>query len=130
MGVKLANRNKGIFLYGMSEDKTEKIEMLSERLKLRCSRIPKGAGSEKIRNIVEKKPLKSIQSDAGTISEVLIFNGLNDEELDVFLKEYKNMGIEPVGLKAIVTADNSGWTLDELIGELIKERAAIAFKRI
>lgn len=133
MGVKLANRNKGIFIYGITDAKAEKIEMLSKGLRLECKRIPDCACNEKIGSIVGQKPIKPIQSDnskmSGGISEVLLFNGLSDGELDVFLREYRNAGIEPVGLKAIVTPDNSVWTLNELITELIKERAAIALQR-
>lgn len=41
--------------------------------------------------------------------------------LDMFLKRYKDMGIEPVKLKAVVTATNISWNVYELVTELIRE---------
>lgn len=62
--------------------------------------------------------------------EVMIFSALPDEKLDAFLDAYKTMGIEPVGLKAIVTRHNENWTLDELVLELIRERTAIFLEQM
>lgn len=59
------------------------------------------------------------------LPELLIFSGLSDESLDVFLAEYKKAGIEPVGLKAIVTPHNLTWTVYELTAELVRERTAM-----
>lgn len=57
--------------------------------------------------------------------ELLIFSGLADGKLDEFLAEYRKKGIEPVSLKAVITAHNISWTVYQLVSELVKERAAI-----
>jgi hypothetical protein len=57
--------------------------------------------------------------------ELLIFSGIPNTELDRFLEAYKQAGIEPVGLKAIVTPHNLSWTIYELTAELVRERTAI-----
>ncbi len=57
------------------------------------------------------------------LPDVLIFSGLNDKKLDEFLDKYKALGIIPIHLKAIVTPYNINWSLQELISQLIKERA-------
>lgn len=56
------------------------------------------------------------------LPELIIFSGLSDEALDRFLEEYKGLGIEPVGLKAVVTPTNISWSVYELVCELEKER--------
>lgn len=55
------------------------------------------------------------------IPELIIFSGMTEEMLDMFLKRYKDMGIEPVKLKAVVTATNISWNVYELVTELIRE---------
>lgn len=59
------------------------------------------------------------------LPDVLIFSGLPDEMLDTFLAEYKKAGIEPTGLKSVVTPHNRTWTVYELVAELLRERTAI-----
>lgn len=57
--------------------------------------------------------------------DMLIFSGLSDEWLDRFLADYRAAGIEPTGLKSVVTPHNVAWTVYELTAELIRERTAI-----
>lgn len=60
--------------------------------------------------------------------DILIFSGLPDERLDRFLEDYREAGIEPTGLKSIVTPHNVTWTVYELTAELIRERTAILLR--
>lgn len=66
--------------------------------------------------------------DNGALPELLIFSGLSDELLDIFLAEYRKSGIGPISLKAVVTPHNLNWTVRELTAELIRERAAMLLK--
>lgn len=59
------------------------------------------------------------------LPDILIFSGLSDAVLDTFLAEYKKAGIEPTGLKSVVTPHNLTWTVYELTAELIRERTAM-----
>lgn len=61
----------------------------------------------------------------GQLPDILIFSGLPDEMLDTFLTEYKKAGIEPTGLKSVVTPHNLTWTVRELAEELVRERTAM-----
>lgn len=63
------------------------------------------------------------------LPEVLIFSGFPDELLDSFLSAYKEAGLAPIGLKAVVTVHNRAWTLYELTVELMKERMAMLMRR-
>lgn len=60
-----------------------------------------------------------------TLPDCIIFAGVADKVMDDFLARYKSNGIEPTGLKAVVTIHNMNWSLYELLEELKKERTAI-----
>ena len=60
-----------------------------------------------------------------TLPDCIIFAGIADKVMDDFLARYKSNGIEPTGLKAVVTIHNMNWSLYELLEELKKERTAI-----
>ncbi len=63
------------------------------------------------------------------LPELLIFSGFPEERLDEFLAEYKKAEIAPVGLKAVVTLHNLGWSVYQLAAELYRERMAILLNR-
>lgn len=63
------------------------------------------------------------------VPEVLIFSGLSMDRLEEFLDAYKQAGIPPVGLKAVLTEHNLHWTVYELATELMKERMAMMMNR-
>ncbi|MDD7669048.1 MAG: DUF3783 domain-containing protein, partial [Agathobacter sp.] len=54
-------------------------------------------------------------------TEMMVFSGMNPQQVDAFLAEYKATGGQPVALKAIVTPHNVFWTADALFRELMKE---------
>lgn len=55
------------------------------------------------------------------MAEMIMFSGLNQQQMDTFLAEYKATGEQPVPLKAIITPYNISWTADALFRELMKE---------
>ena len=57
--------------------------------------------------------------------ELIIFSGIPNKKLDEFLFSYKNVGLTPTKLKAVVTPRNVNWTLYHLIRELSAEREQI-----
>lgn len=60
--------------------------------------------------------------DKYKLPEIIVFSGLSEDALDKFLEEYKRSGIEPVGLKAVLTPTNISWSIYELVCELERER--------
>ncbi len=63
------------------------------------------------------------------LPELLLFSGVPEETLDLFLAAYRQEGLEPVTLKAVLTPVNVRWTLDALLAELFRERAEFAKKK-
>ena len=53
--------------------------------------------------------------------EMMVMCGFKPDELDAFLKAYREMGIPPVWLKATVTPHNMAWSADRLYRELAEE---------
>ena len=54
-------------------------------------------------------------------AEMIVFSGMNPQQVDAFLAEYKSTGEQPVPLKAIITPYNVSWTADALFRDLMKE---------
>lgn len=57
--------------------------------------------------------------------EMLIFSGMTSEELDLFLSSYRESGMEPIALKAVITPDNVFWSIGRLYRELEKEHSRL-----
>lgn len=53
--------------------------------------------------------------------EMLVLCGLEEGDLDRFLKAYRKAEIAPVPLKAVLTPYNVSWTAEKLFGELMAE---------
>lgn len=53
--------------------------------------------------------------------EMLVFCGFSGDDLDLFLKLYRETGLEPVPLKAMITPHNINWSAVELFAELMEE---------
>ena len=54
-------------------------------------------------------------------AEMLVFSGMDSDQVDVFLKTYRESHLAPIGCKAILTPDNVFWTADQLFRELLQE---------
>lgn len=58
-------------------------------------------------------------------SEMLVFSGFDSEAMDQFLEQYRDMGIEKIDAKAMVTMYNIFWTPRMLYQELKKEQESM-----
>ena len=67
---------------------------------------------------------KAVYDGAPFPAEMLVFSGMDSEQVDIFLVEYKKTGLPAIGLKAVVTPHNVFWTADALFRELMKEHLA------
>lgn len=63
------------------------------------------------------------------LPDLLIFDGMGENALDVFLSAYRTAEIQPAALKAVVTRNNLGWPLYSLAAELQREHAAMLLSR-
>jgi hypothetical protein len=79
--------------------------------------VGKLAGIKNVAPAGEKENIPALFS----MPEVIIFSGVPNAKLDEFLYSYKNVGLTPTKLKAVVTPKNSGWSLYKLITEISQE---------
>jgi hypothetical protein len=61
-------------------------------------------------------------------TEMLVFSEMNSDQLDDFLAAYKETGLAPVALKAVVTPGNVFWDADTLFRELMREHLQMGKK--
>lgn len=77
------------------------------------------------------RPVPLTQKGEGTFTEeMLVLVDFTDSALDRFLKTYRESGIAPVSLKAVLTAHNQGWDSVALYRELVRERDEFLQKRM
>ena len=119
----MINQQK-ILLFNVSESKRDKITQMCKTLGIITRTVDKSQYNQKLgvlAGISGFKEEKSIYTKAEFPMEMLVFSGMSPQQVDLFLKEYKNQGIEQIGCKAIITPDNVFWTADKLFRELLKE---------
>jgi hypothetical protein len=71
---------------------------------------------------------RTVYGGAELPAEMLVFSGMNSDQLDEFLAAYKATGQKPVELKAVVTPGNIFWDADTLFRELMREHIAVVTK--
>ena len=62
-------------------------------------------------------------------AEILVFVAFSEEKLDLFLRAYRQAGIAPIPLKAVLTPHNCSWSVYELTQELMREHIAMMERR-
>lgn len=118
----------GILLYNLKNAKGNKIEKLCRRLNIKVKYVDTAEYLEPIGYLAGLSDIKSIGVELTEESfkdEMLIMNEISDKLLDSFLKEYKNIHIEPVSYKAIITIHNRNWNSIQLKEELSREHEAM-----
>ena len=124
-------RNSKLIIYNIdNQDKEKQIINLCRQLgyntrKIKNSDVDSSIGAIagiKIPNAMRKRDKVHV---GYKLLEVIIFCGISDGELDIFLAEYRKAGIQPVALKAMATQHNITWSIYELVQELQRERIAM-----
>ena len=101
---------------GFSGDDRQKIEKLCVRLGYKGISADKAIGGATLKSILQSKP-DSTDTPVKDERFVIIHGG----KPSVFLDSLKAAGID-VPLRAVTTPTSLGWTLNQLIDELKKER--------
>lgn len=145
-------KQKKILLFSIAKDKRAAIEDLCGNLGWQAVEIPRQRYGEPLGALVgmpvgpaaggsdgeagrpgvgpagaQKTPGKEgrpgVYQAMGFPAEMLVLCGLEDGDLDRFLKAYREAGIAPVPLKAMLTPFNVSWSAEKLFGELMAEHA-------
>lgn len=114
--------NKKILLFHIGKEKNEKIKSLCQSLHIQTITVPKARYNDALGTLLNigNFNFESLPAEEFAM-EMMVFSGLTSEDLDVFLQSYKDAGIAPVPLKAIVTPTNVFWSAARLYKELMRE---------
>jgi len=113
-----------ILEFRLDPDKHDAVKDICGRLGIRLIAAARKDYGQKIGALAGIKGFSrdgKVYSGPELPAEMLVFSGMNSEQVDVFLAEYKKSGTAPIGLKAVVTPDNVFWSVDELFRELMRE---------
>lgn len=117
----MLNTKKVSLIYGFSNDE---IQMIKDKLKEynlpNCKEINSSMAKMKIKNIVEGLKFETINEKLPK-EKTVIFNNLNDEELNASINLMRNMFKEQP-IFAVVTENSNEWTFEDLLEHLIQER--------
>ena len=58
--------------------------------------------------------------------EMLVLCGFSEDKLNAFLRGFRQMGMAPVALKAVLTPSNATWNSTQLCAELRREHEAMS----
>ena len=117
-----------ILMFNVSKEKRDKIIQMCKTLGILTKIVDRPKYNQKIGALAEIsgfKEDKEIYTKEEFPLEMLVFSGMNQQQVDLFLKEYRKRGIEQIGCKAIITPDNVFWTAEKLFRELLKEHTFI-----
>ena len=116
---------KTILIYEMKKEKEEKVLTICRKRQITVRKVQLLEYAQSLGSLarISKIP-QNRTKDSGTLlgEEMMVFSGMDTNEIDSFLNDYKNMGISPVKLKALLTPYNIFWNSRQLYEELQKEK--------
>lgn len=120
--------NGMVMYYVQDEKKKIQLEVLCMSMSLRTKQLKASDLNEQVGTLAGIKGIRPLDMRAMEkapaifcMPEVIIFSGVSNKALDEFLLSYKNVGLTPTKLKAVITPKNAEWTLYHMIRELADE---------
>lgn len=116
--------NKKVLLFNVNAEKKTQIEDLCKSFDIQTITIAKEQYNQPLGVLAGIKGVaKSSLPYRGREfkMEMIVFYGVDSDALDKFLKKYRESGIEPINLKAVITFHNMFWSAKKLHSELLKE---------
>ena len=114
-----------VLLYNLNNEKGGKIRRMCLPLGLRSRLVEPAEYGLTLSQLVEGQTPETPWAGECFYDELLLLVNCPGPLLDRFLQGFRRNKIPPVGLKAVLTPTNSGWTSLELREELAREREAI-----
>ena len=112
-----------ILSYNIGE-KAEKLEEAASSLNMKHVPIPENKAGETVGFLAGYSGFTSNGTEISAEGECIIFSGITSKRLDQLLKAMRDRELD-IPLKAVVTQHNQSQSIEWLLGELSKERAAI-----
>lgn len=116
--------DKKVLLFGIAKERKKQMIALCRKLDISPVIVARGQFGETLGALagIDGFSLTGKPYTGDNFSEeMLVFSGLSSDALDIFLEAYKETGMEPVPLKAVLTPHNIFWNARQLYAELEKE---------
>ena len=113
-----------ILAFQLSGEKKQALDQIGRRLGITVSVIAAADYNQTLGALAGESGFQRVKgSFTGKAfpSEMLVFCGVNSNQLDLWLAEYKKTGLEPIPLKAALTPVNARWNPVMLYMEIMKE---------
>lgn len=121
-----------ILEFRIDRKKHEVITEIGRKLGIKIIEVSRRDYGQKLGVLAEVagfKREKKVYSGPELPAEMLVFSGMNSDQLDEFLAQYRESGQPQIGLKAVVTANNVSWDAETLFRELLKEHSMRNFSK-
>ncbi|MBV7273298.1 DUF3783 domain-containing protein [Clostridium thailandense] len=117
----LLENNKTILIFGFdAEEKQTMHDLVKKNHFPNYKVVEEAMGKMKIKDILEGLRL-NVYNCSLPKEKVILFNNLNDEELDTAIKNIRNSLISKPIL-AVITETSVNWTFESLLEHLVEER--------
>lgn len=115
------DNKKSIFVYGFDDKEKLKISEMINKEKLPEYRvIDKTMSRMKLKDIVEGLRFE-VQDNSLPDEQLVLFNNLNDKELDSAIHAVRRyLGSKP--MLAVITSNSIEWSFENLLSHLMQER--------
>lgn len=135
--------NQKLLLFGIKKEKEKLIRDLCKTLQISVLIIPHDKYGQPLGALAQvpgfaaaaltfpnpafqqKEAAFPLGTEPQLLIEMLVFSGISSELLDTFLKKYREAGIPPTPLKAVLTPHNASWNVYQLHAELFREHTAL-----
>jgi hypothetical protein len=120
-----------ILEFNIAQDKQVAIHDICARLGIEPIVVARRDYAQKLGVLAGVKGFKKekiIYTGSELPAEMMVFSEMTSDMIDDFLAAYKEAGLVPVALKAVVTPGNIRWNVEELFRELLREHLAITGK--
>ena len=109
-----------ILLFHVSTAKVQKIRTVCRSLGISVKTVDKKDYVQKLGTLAGIVGFQK-ENTSGQGSELPAEMLVDSDQVDEFLKSYREAGIDPIGCKAILTPNNVFWTAEQLFQELLQE---------
>ena len=120
-----------ILEFAMAPEKHAFLSGVCKRLGIRLVQVPVRDYGQKLGTLagISGFPREGkVYAGPQLSAEMLVFSGMNSDQVDAFLEAYREGGLPRVNLKAVVTPSNIFWTPGQLFLELMNEYLAFGEK--
>lgn len=115
-----------ILLYELDPQKESQLKLLCLALKIKVRQVKREEYQETLAALCGMEPLSGgLYSGSGLGEEMLVMANFPERLLDTFLQKYRRKKLNPIALKAVLTASNLRWDSLRLHEELKREHEAM-----